>query len=221
MGRPTFDCSKDQIAPERVENCYFNEEDLVLDADQGLLDPVAQRRLEALFLHPSVRSEVEKELAELSLVTSQRPARKVKEGEAKKPKTSRAEKAASWRVALGKKTIASRLAQLVPYSKEKAQKVKKSFVKKMAKKLKDKGKEGSEGQEAFLGNCRQASRTGSRAAAAAPRRGTSSGTEGSSQDQTSKEQRGLALREGVERREGASARQREVAHCSGEMQTAR
>ena len=113
----------------------------MLEADQGLLDPVAQRRLEALFLHPSVRSEVEKELAELSLVTSQRPTRKVKEGEAKKPKTSRAEKAASWRVALGKKTIASRLAQLVPYSKEKAQKVKKSFVEKMAKKLKDKGKE--------------------------------------------------------------------------------
>ena len=141
LGRPTFDYSKDQIAPERLENCYFNEEDLVLEADQGLLDPVAQRRLEALFLHPSVRSEVEKELAELSLVTSQRPTRKVKEGEAKKPKTSRAEKAASWRVALGKKTIASRLAQLVPYSKEKAQKVKKSFVEKMAKKLKDKSKE--------------------------------------------------------------------------------
>jgi hypothetical protein len=141
LGRPTFDYSKGQMAPERLENCYFNEEDLVLEADQGLLDPVAQRRLEALFLHPSVRSEVEKELAELSLVTSQRPTRKVKEGEAKKPKTSRAEKASSWRVALGKKTIASRLAQLVPYSKEKAQKVKKSFVEKMAKKLKDKGKE--------------------------------------------------------------------------------
>ena len=49
LGRPTFDYSKNQIAPERLENCYFNEEDLVLDADQGLLDPVAQRRLEALF----------------------------------------------------------------------------------------------------------------------------------------------------------------------------
>ncbi len=42
---------------------------------------------------------------------------------------------------MAKKTIASRLAQLVPYTKEKAQKVKKSFVKKMPKKLKDKGKE--------------------------------------------------------------------------------
>ena len=41
MGRPTFDYIKDQIAPERLENCYFNGEDLVLEADQGFLDPVA------------------------------------------------------------------------------------------------------------------------------------------------------------------------------------
>ncbi len=135
LGRPTFDYGKDQIAPERLENCYSNEEDLVLEADQGLFDPVAQRRLEALFLHPAVRSEVEKELAKLSLATSQIPVRKVKEGEAKKHKATRAEKAAAWTEGLGKKTIASRLAQLVPYSKDKAQKIKKSFMKKVAGKM--------------------------------------------------------------------------------------
>ncbi len=95
-----------------------------------MLDPVEQRTLESVFLPPSVRNEVEQDLAELALVTSQRPARKtVKEGARKVPKATRAEKAAAWRRNLGKNMKASTLAQLVPYSKEKKKQVKHSFMK--------------------------------------------------------------------------------------------
>ena len=136
-GKPILDMLKQDLEPKAYEKCYYDEEDLVLHGQPSVLDHVEQRRLEAALLHPSVRKEVEEELASLALVTSQVPARrKVKEGTPKKTKASRKEKADTWREGLGSKTIASRLAHLHPFSKMVRKKVKKQLLKMKAGKHK-------------------------------------------------------------------------------------
>ena len=141
-GKPREEFSKAEIEPRVMEKNYFDEEDLVLDADPDVLDQVAQRRLEAAMLHPRVRKEAEEELASLALVTSQVPAKlKVKEGTPKKTKLSRHERVVNWKTNLGKKTIASRLAQMMPCSKEARKKIKKHLIKlKLGKSKKTKAK---------------------------------------------------------------------------------
>jgi hypothetical protein len=114
-GRPQLEAPAE---PEKDEENYFQDPDVLeLAAEPDLLPLVEQRRLEALLLHPSVRSEVEQELAELEVVTSQRPrGGRVKSSAAKKCKLTRMEKVAAWRAALGGSTVASRLASLVAHS---------------------------------------------------------------------------------------------------------
>ena len=137
-----------EVKPQRLEEAYFDDYDaLVIEAEPDVLTVVEQRRLDAALLHPSVRAEVEQELAELHIMTSQLPRKKkVKEGAITKSKLERTELVALWKEALGGKAIASRLAAMVPYSKSKKKKVKKHMLKGIAgklasaKKLKDKKK---------------------------------------------------------------------------------
>ncbi len=65
-------------------------------------DEVERRRLQAALLHPTVRSEVERELAAMQMCTSQKTA--AAEGTKKKIPEERAAKAARWRAELGLQT---------------------------------------------------------------------------------------------------------------------
>jgi len=134
-GKPAYE-EKAGAAPDVLEENYFDATDaLELVAEPDCLSQVEQRRLDAALLHPSVRKEVEAELAELALVTSQKP-KKAKEGGPKLAKQAREEKVKAWRLALGGKAIAARLAALVPYSKASKKKVKKHLLKSVKGKLK-------------------------------------------------------------------------------------
>ena len=75
-----------------------------------------QLRLEAALLHPSVRTRQQETLAQLVLVTRQRPKRSKKEVPQKE---TRAAKVDRWREGLGKMKIADRLARLVPQKGQK------------------------------------------------------------------------------------------------------
>ena len=131
-GKPVLDYGVDKLQPERLENSYFDDGDggdgdLVLDAGQEVLDLVESRRLDAALLHPSVRAEVEQKLAEVALVSSQKP-RTVKEGTPRKHKATRSERALEWKGEI-RKTVAFRLAKMSPYSKSDKKKVKKHAFK--------------------------------------------------------------------------------------------
>lgn len=138
-GKPLVDDGPPQ--PEVLEEDYFlTEQALLLEGEQEVWSLVEQRQFEAALLHPSVRAEVDEELAELALVTSQK-SKRARSGAgraAKKPKVCRREAAKEWRAALGGKTVAARLASLVPHSKGAKKKLAKHLFKmklgKMAKK---------------------------------------------------------------------------------------
>jgi hypothetical protein len=88
---------------DELENTYWTDETaLVLEAEQDLLDEVELRRLQAALLHPSVRTEIEQELAAVQLCQSQKPVR-AKESHKKVPKVLRADRAANWRTELARK----------------------------------------------------------------------------------------------------------------------
>ena len=75
-----------EVKPQRLEDAYFDDYDaLVIEAEPDVLTMVEQRRLDAALLHPSMRAEIEQELAELQLMASQLPRKcKLKEGGSKK-----------------------------------------------------------------------------------------------------------------------------------------
>ena len=107
-----------------------------------MLRLVDQRKLDAALLHPSLRSEVEQELAEVMLMTSQLPRKSkgCKEGPAKKTKLERQEMVQTWKRELGSKAIAARLASMVPCTGQKVKTVKKQMIKKISGKLKKRSK---------------------------------------------------------------------------------
>ena len=66
-----------EVKPQRLEDGYFDDyEALVIEAEPDVLTMVEQRRLDAALLHPSMRQEIEEELAELQIMTSQLPRQK-------------------------------------------------------------------------------------------------------------------------------------------------
>ena len=89
----------------------LDETALVLDAEPEM-DEIERIRLQAALLHPSVRSEIEHELAALALCTSQKSSRKATTPAV--PKATRRERASKWRETLDKKTVTSILAGLPP-----------------------------------------------------------------------------------------------------------
>ena len=76
-----------EVKPQRLEDAYFDDYDaLVIEAEPDVLTMVEQRRLDAALLHPSMRADIEQELAELQLMTSQPPRKcKLNEGGSKNP----------------------------------------------------------------------------------------------------------------------------------------
>jgi hypothetical protein len=76
------------------------------------MTPQEQLQLTAALLHPSVRSRLEQELAEITLMTSQKP--KAKSTKATTAQLSRAEKAEAWRKQLQHSTVSTRLNKLTP-----------------------------------------------------------------------------------------------------------
>ena len=91
-------------APQREElvSYWSDPQPLVVEAEQGLMDELDLRRLQAALLHPSVRSEVEKDLAAVQLCQSQKRGRQ-KEGATKPQKESRSARASAWKAELGRK----------------------------------------------------------------------------------------------------------------------
>ena len=69
--------------PRELQVSYFNEDanDLELTGESDLMTPQEQLQLTSALLHPSVRTRLEQELAELTLVTSQKPNEKKQKGE--------------------------------------------------------------------------------------------------------------------------------------------
>ena len=132
-----------EITPARLEDTYWDDyEALALEGEPDVLSLVDQRRLDAALLHPSLRSEVEQELAEVMLMTSQLPRKRkgCKEGPAKKTKLERQEMVQAWKKELGSKAIAARLASMVPCTGKKAKTVKRQIIKKISGKLKQRSK---------------------------------------------------------------------------------
>ncbi len=135
-GKPQADAPMPE--PDKMEEDYFKAEAVLeLEGEQAVWSLVEQRQFEAALLHPSVRQEVEDELAEVALMTSQLPrrARKDTSGPKKKTKLCRREAALQWRAALGGKTAAARLASMVPHSKGARKKVAKHLFKSKLGKL--------------------------------------------------------------------------------------
>ena len=105
----------------------------MVEAEQELLSEVDLRRLQAALLHPSVRSEVEKDLAAVQLCQSQKT-RKVKDDSKKIPKLLRADRAMGWRSELAKKrNLESALWPI--RGKAKSARSKKSLRKRLKKRL--------------------------------------------------------------------------------------
>ena len=162
-----------EVKPQRLEDGYFDDyEALVIEAEPDVLTMVEQRRLDAALLHPSMRQEIEDELAELQIMTSQLPRqKKVKEGGKTKTKLERKELVALWREALGGKAIAARLASMVPYTKGQKKKAKKQIIKRIAGRLaaakKNRDKKKSK-QLALKDAMQLGSKTATEAAPAAP-----------------------------------------------------
>ena len=162
-----------EVKPQRLEDAYFDDYDaLVIEAEPDVLTMVEQRRLDAALLHPSMRAEIEQELAELQLMTSQLPRKcKLKKGGSKQTKLERNDLVALWREGLGGKSIAARLASLVPYTKGQKVKVKKHMLKGIAGKLaaaKHKKDKKKSKQLAFKDAVQSGSKTAKEAAPAAP-----------------------------------------------------
>ena len=132
-----------EMTPARLENTYWDDyEALALEGEPDVLSLVDQRKLDAALLHPSLRSEVEQELAEVMLMTSQLPRKRkgCKEGPAKKTKLERQEMVQAWKKELGSKAIAARLASMVPCTGKKVKTVKRQIIKKISGKLKQRSK---------------------------------------------------------------------------------
>ncbi len=122
--------------PRELQVSYFNEDadDLELTGQPDLMTPQEQLQLTAALLHPAVRTRLEQELAELTLMTSQKPREKSKK--ASTPQATRAEKAADWRKNLQYSTVKNRLCKLTPAAgKKKNKAVKKALKGKPAGKM--------------------------------------------------------------------------------------
>ena len=94
-GRPLAILEKADVAipeEEQVASFYDEANDLTLAGQDDCRSKTDALRLDALLLHPSVRQEVEEELAQLALLPSQK-----KEKEPSKPARTREEKAKAWR----------------------------------------------------------------------------------------------------------------------------
>ena len=115
--------------PRELQISYFNEDadDLELTGESDLMTPQEQLQLTAALLHPAVRTRLEQELAELTLVTSQRPKEKSKK--ASTPQLTRAEKAEAWRNNLQYSTVKNRLSKLTPAACKKTNKAVKKALK--------------------------------------------------------------------------------------------
>ena len=88
-------------AVEKVERevSYWQDADPLLLSGKPEMDHLELRRLQAAMLHPSVRSDIEAELAMVALCCSQNPIRT----RATKDNLTRAVRSASWRTELSKK----------------------------------------------------------------------------------------------------------------------
>jgi hypothetical protein len=115
--------------PRELQISYFNEDadDLELTGESDLMTPQEQLQLTAALLHPAVRTRLEQELAELTLVTSQKPKEKSKK--ASTPQLTRAEKAEAWRNNLQYSTVKTRLSKLTPAAGKKNKKGVKKLLK--------------------------------------------------------------------------------------------
>ncbi len=134
-GLPVWVVSKaEQLGePRELQVSYFDEDadDLTLTEESDLMTPQEQLQLTAALLHPSVRSRLEQQLAELTLMTSQKP--KEKSTKAVAPQLTRAEKAEAWRKQLEHSTVSTRLSKLTPAAGKKNRKgVKKHLAKSLA-----------------------------------------------------------------------------------------
>ena len=147
-------------AAAMLELSYFDGDgDLVLECQPAALTMVEQRRLDAALLHPSMRAEVEAELAEVAMVSSQAGRKTLREGPSKKCKLTRQERVKEWREHMGGRTVAKHLAALVPYAKSGKKKMKKHIFKMVKGKItisskKKKKSKGANGLKAAIGyNC--------------------------------------------------------------------
>ncbi len=156
--------------PRELQVSYFNEDadDLTLTGESDLMTPQEQLQLTAALLHPSVRTRQEQELAELTLMTSQKP--KEKSTKATTPKPTRTEKAEGWRKQLQHSTVSIRLSKLTP-----------AAGKKKNKAVKKKGSTGFERKATQQAECEQKVGEGD------PRQKEGSSKEGSNKDSRTKD----------------------------------
>ena len=136
-GLPAKQISKTELIgePRELQISYFEPsvDDLELEGQPDILLPQEQAEMEAALLHPSIRSAVQQQLAEVALVTSQKSARKKKPATTTSSKMSRVEKGVLWRQ-LRYSTVSDRLGKLMPTTgkKEDNKKMKKADQKAVA-----------------------------------------------------------------------------------------
>ena len=120
-------------AVEKVEReiSYWQDADPLLLSGEAEMDHLELRRLQAAMLHPSVRTDVEAELAMVALCCSQNPVRK----RALKDNPSRAFRSASWRTELSKKRKLEDALWPSVTGKLHSKKLKKQMLKKLKGKL--------------------------------------------------------------------------------------
>ena len=134
-GLPAKELTRSELVgePRELQVSYFEQcaEDLELQGQQDVISPQEQLELEAALLHPSLRTALEEEMAQVALVTSQKPA--VRKSTTTPTKLSRGEKGELWRDKLRYSTVQDRLDKLVPSTGKKS-KSKNRAEKKAAKK---------------------------------------------------------------------------------------
>ncbi len=95
-GVPAKQISKTELIgePRELQISYFEPsvDDLELEGQPDILLPQEQAEMEAALLHPSIRTAVQQEMAEIALVTSQKSAVKKKPTTTTSSKMSRVEK---------------------------------------------------------------------------------------------------------------------------------
>ncbi len=137
-GLPAKQISKTELIgePRELQISYFEPsvDDLELEGQPDILLPQEQAEMEAALLHPSIRTAVQQELAEIALVTSQKSAVQKKPATTTSSKMSRVEKGELWRQQLRYSTVSDRLGKLMPTTGKKKdnKKIKKADQKAVA-----------------------------------------------------------------------------------------
>ena len=121
-GLPAKELTRSELVgePRELQVSYFEQcvEDLELQGQQDVISPQEQLELEAALLHPSLRTALEEEMAQVALVTSQKPADR--KSLRTPTKLTRGEKGELWRDKLRYSTVQDRLDKLVPSTGKKS-----------------------------------------------------------------------------------------------------